>query len=98
MPFVQIIRFQSSKLAEMQALLDDWAAAETDGSVRRVLVCRDRNNPDQHAHLAFFDSYESAMAHSDLPQTQAFAARMSELVDGPPTFYDLDIERDLQFG
>lgn len=97
MPFVQIIRFQSSKLAELEALLEGWAAAEDDGRVRRVLVCRDRNDADQHAHLAFFDSYEEAMAHSELPVTQEFAARMSELVDGPPTFYDLDIVGDIAF-
>lgn len=97
MPFVQIIKFQSSKVAELQALLDEWAVAETDGRVRRVLVCADRNDPDQHFHLAFFRSYEEAMEHSDLPATQEFAARMSQLVDGPPTFFDLDIVGDLQF-
>jgi hypothetical protein len=97
MPFVQIIKFQSSKLAEMETLLQGWAAAETDGRVRRVLVCRDRNTPDQHFHLAFFDSYEEAMEHSDLPATQEFAARMAELVDDPPTFFDLDIVGDLRF-
>ena len=97
MPFVQIIKFQSSKLAELETLLEGWAAAETDGRVRRVRVCRDRNVADQHVHLAFFDSYEEAMVHSDLPETQEFAARMTELVDGPRTFFDVDIVDDITF-
>ena len=96
MPFVQIVKFQSSKVAEMETLIDEWAAAETDGRVVRVLVCHDRDNPDQHYHLAFFRSYEEAMEHSDGSNTQEFAARMTELVDGPPTFVNLDIDRDLQ--
>jgi hypothetical protein len=39
----------------------------------------------------FFDSYESAMENSGLPETKALSARMAELADGPATFRNLDV-------
>jgi hypothetical protein len=51
----------------------------------------DRNNPSRHVILAFFDSYQSAMENSNLPETKSFAERQSALLDAPPVFTDLDI-------
>ena len=31
------------------------------------------------------------MENSNSPETQAFAAKMAELCDGPATFYNLDL-------
>jgi hypothetical protein len=42
----------------------------------------------------FFDSYESAMQNSGLPETQAAAEHFAKMSDGPPVFYDLDIVED----
>jgi hypothetical protein len=42
----------------------------------------------------FFDSYESAMENSKLPETQAAAEKYMALADGPPVFYDLDVLED----
>ena len=41
--------------------------------------------------MVFFDSYESAMENSNLPETTEFAEKQMLLIDGPPTFYDLDV-------
>ena len=41
--------------------------------------------------LAFFDPYESAMENSKLPETTALAGTQAPLLDGPPTFLDVDI-------
>jgi len=98
MPFVQIIKFRSSRYDEMRALEQEWDAAARDrGTVRRVLNCQDRNDPGQYLTLAFFDSYESAMENSNDPTTQELSQRMAALADGPPTFYDLDIVEDRKF-
>jgi len=98
MPFVQIIKFRSSRYDEMRALEQEWDAAARDrGTVRRVLNCQDRNDPGQYLTLAFFDSYESAMENSGDPATQELSQRMAALADGPPTFYDLDIVEDRTF-
>ena len=42
----------------------------------------------------FFDSYESAMENSKLPETQAAAEKYMALADVPPVFYDLDVLED----
>jgi hypothetical protein len=41
-----------------------------------------------------FDSYESAMENSDLPETSASAEQHMKTSEGPPVFYDLDILED----
>jgi hypothetical protein len=47
--------------------------------------------------IVFFDSYESAMENSNLPETNEFSQKMMELLDGPPTFYNLDVVEDKTF-
>jgi hypothetical protein len=44
--------------------------------------------------LAFFDSYDSAMKNSALPQTAAFAEKYATFVDAPMVFHDLDVIDD----
>jgi hypothetical protein len=39
------------------------------------------------------DPYESAMENSNRPETAEFAAGMAKLCDGPPTFYNLDVQQ-----
>lgn len=95
MEFIQIIEVRSSKLDEMRALDDEWEKA-TEGrrTARRSIVTTDRNDPDQVRIIVFFDSYESAMENSKLPETQEFAAKWQELSEGPPAFLDLDVIDD----
>jgi len=96
--FVQIIQFRTSKFDEMRALAEEWAAAEAGGTTQRVMMCQDRDHPGQYVNVAFFESYEAAMEHSNAPTTQAFAARMAALGDGPPTFFNLDVVEDRTLG
>ena len=44
--------------------------------------------------VVFFDSYESAMENSNLPETAEFAEKQMTLLEGPPTFLDLDVIDD----
>ena len=91
MAFVQIIEFRTSKFDEMRKVGDEWeAAAGGDRTVRRRVLCQDRDNPGRYFNIVFFDSYESAMENSNLPVTAEFSKRMMALGDGPPTFYNLD--------
>jgi hypothetical protein len=45
-----------------------------------------------------FDSYEAAMEASNRPETQEFFGRLSQLMDGPPKFYNLDVVDTWEFG
>lgn len=95
MAFVQIIEMHTKNYEELQALGDEFfAATEGKRTMQRSFVTRDRNDPDRYLILAFFDSYESAMENSNLPETAAFAEKQMPLLDGPPTFYDLDVIED----
>jgi quinol monooxygenase YgiN len=92
MSFVQIIDLHTDKADELFALQEQWEKA-TDGkrTAQRAIVTRDRNDPKRHVIIVFFDSYESAMENSKLPETQEFAEKQGALLSSPPTFQDLDV-------
>jgi quinol monooxygenase YgiN len=95
MSFIQIIEVKTSKLDEMRDLDAQWEkASQGKRTARRSIVTTDRNDPDQVRIIVFFDSYESAMENSKLPETQELAAKLAELTEGPPTFLDLDVIED----
>ena len=95
MEFIQIIEVRTSKLDEIRALDAEWEkATEGKRTARRSIVTQDRNDPDQVRVIVFFDSYESAMENSKLPETQEFAEKWVGLADGPPRFLDLDVVED----
>ena len=95
--FVQIIQYKTSKYDEMQKLIDkfrdDTAGKRT---TTRGMACRDRDNAGTFMNIIEFPSYEAAMKNNELPETQAVAAEMQKLADGPPTFYNLDVERVIE--
>ena len=92
--FVQIIQYKTSKYDEMQKLIDKFRE-DTAGkrTTTRGMTCRDRDNAGTFMNIIEFPSYEAAMKNNELPETQAIAAEMQKLADGPPTFYNLDVER-----
>jgi quinol monooxygenase YgiN len=95
MSFIQIIEMRTKNFDELQALGDQFfEATEGKRTVRRSIVTRDRNDPERYLLVVFFDSYESAMENSNLPETAQFAEQQLSLLDGPPTFYDLDVVED----
>jgi quinol monooxygenase YgiN len=92
MSFIQIIEMRSKNYDELKALGDEFfEATEGKRTVKRSYVTRDRNDPDRYVLVVFFDTYESAMENSNLPETAAFAAKQMPLLDGPPNFSDLDL-------
>jgi quinol monooxygenase YgiN len=94
MAFIQIIDITTSRIDDIQALSDARRAEMADAStVRKVTITQDRDRPGHNLVIAEFDSYEDAMKNSDHPSTQAFAAKMAELCDAPPVFYNLDVLR-----
>lgn len=92
MAFIQIIEFRTSSLERTRQVDDDWwRATEGKRTVRREVLARDRSDPGRYFAMVFFDSYESAMENSGLPETQAAAEQHAKLSDSPPVFYDLDV-------
>lgn len=97
MSFLQIIEFTTSRGGELDALLDEWLE-KTQGkrTATRGVQARDRDRADTYVQIIEFPSYEEAMANSELPETAEVAARLAELCDGPPTFRNLEVARDMQ--
>ena len=95
MRFVQTIEFRTSRIDEMNRLMDDWLAS-TEGSriPTRGQLTRDRDQADTYIQIVEFPSYEEAMENSRRADTTAFAESMSKLCDGPPVFHNLDVLRD----
>ncbi|MGZ4676108.1 MAG: hypothetical protein ACXVJ7_17605 [Acidimicrobiia bacterium] len=93
--FVQIVECHTSRFDEIQKLEDEWrAATEGKRTLRRSIIARDRADENRYLILAFFDSYESAMENSNLPETAEFGAKQSAFLDVPASFTDLDIIAD----
>jgi quinol monooxygenase YgiN len=101
MAFIQIIEMRTDRAEELQALNEEWQqATEGKRTIRRAIVTRDRSDPQRHLVLAFFDSYESAMENSQLPETTQMGEKQQALLEAPPVFSDLDVieDRDLTAG
>ena len=96
MTFIQVIDFDSERAAEIEALIDEWRdSTEGRRSTTSAVTCRDRDRLNHYVTIVEFPDYDSAMANSALPETQAFAERMAALCTAPPTFLNLDeIRRD----
>ena len=50
--------------------------------------------PNHSFNVVFFDSHESTMENSNLPETSAFVEKQQALLDGPPVFHNLDVVDD----
>jgi hypothetical protein len=97
MSFIQIIEYKTSRIDELNALLDGWLEA-TKGkrAATRGVQTKDRDASNTYVQIVEFPSYEEAMANSNLPETAEFAAKLQSACDGPPTFRNLDVVREEQ--
>jgi quinol monooxygenase YgiN len=92
MGFVQIMEFTTSRIDDIRALEDEWMqATEGKRTLLRQTFCADRDEPNRYVAIIEFDSYEAAMANSELPETQAAAEQYAALCDGPVRFLNLDV-------
>ena len=95
MAFMQIIEFRTTDIDSARRVNDEWwRATEGKRTVRRELLAHDRSDPSRFFAVVFFDSFESAMENSGLPDTQAAAEQYAKMSDLPPVFFDLDILED----
>ena len=94
MPFIQIVEFTTDDIDSVRKIDDEWVDA-THGkrTARRQILTQDRNNPNRYLAVVFFDSYESAMKNSELPETQAFAERYQQGTKDV-AFHDLEVISD----
>ena len=95
MQFTQHVVFYAPDEVAVRALVEEWTHVDTEGTGflgGRLLRFRDK--PGRYVLQADFDSWESAEANNDRPQTQEYAARLNELMDGEAKYEDLDVLAD----
>ncbi|HEX9530367.1 MAG TPA: hypothetical protein VF954_04455 [Acidimicrobiales bacterium] len=94
MPFIQTIEYQTTRIDELNTLVDGWLE-KTKGkrAATRGTQTRDRDAANTYMQIVEFPSYEDAMLNSKLPETSELAAQMAALCDGPPKFRNLDVTR-----
>ena len=95
MGFIQIIDFRTKRLEEGKAHVEEYLA-KTEGrrTAGRSILCQDRDDADHYLNIVFFDSYESAMENSKLPETGELAAKLGALSEEPETFLNLEVLDD----
>ena len=95
MPFIQIIEYKTSRIDELNGLLDGWLEA-TKGkrASTRGVQTQDRDAKNTYVQIVEFPSYDDAMANSKMPETSEFAEKLASLCDGPPSFRNLDVLRE----
>ncbi|CAM5451223.1 MULTISPECIES: ester cyclase [Streptomyces] len=95
MTFVQLIECRTSRLDEMNRLMDDWVQ-QTKGrrTATHAVMGTDRSDASHVVEVVEFPSYEDAMRNSNLPETDRIFRGLVALCDEMPTFIDLDVVRD----
>ena len=88
--------FYAEDESALEKLLEEWRlAGPTEGTgFLGGRLLRFREKPGRYVLQADFDSWESAEANNDRPETQQWAARLNELIDGDPKYENLDVLRD----
>jgi hypothetical protein len=94
MTFIQTIEFTTTRISEIQDLLDEWMAKS--GGRRtpeRATLVADQDKPNTYLQIVEFPSYAEAMRNSELPETREFADKAAKLVDGGPVYRNLEVQR-----
>ena len=91
--FVQIIEIKTSRIDEVDALIEEMRAGGGPMPMVRATMTADRDQPDRYLSILEFESYEAAMENSNRPETAEVAGKVAALCDEPPKFRNLDVRR-----
>jgi Protein of unknown function (DUF1059) len=90
--FVQLIEFDTDRIAEWDAMVDRWAAAiGAQRTARWSIMGADRDHPGRHVAIVEFPGYTEAMANSGHPATAAFLKELQSISSSEPQFRNLDV-------
>lgn len=90
--FIQIIEFQTANIGEVDALAEQLRKEGGKAFLaRRATTTEDRDNRGHYSIIVEFDSYEEAMKNSESELINNYNEKLGALVDGPPSFRNLDV-------
>lgn len=93
------VRSRPEREADLHAAFEQLQAVEQpDSGLVRTMAMRSREDPDVVYVLVVFESEEKARAREQDPRRQeglnAVRSTMTQALDGPPEYVDLDVLRD----
>lgn len=88
--FIQVIQGKSSRREEIRQLADSWESENSGTAPGWLGGTYGFTDDDDFFAVVRFESRELAMENSQRPETNAFAEKMTELLDGEPSFFDSD--------
>jgi quinol monooxygenase YgiN len=93
MKFTQHVVIEVPDEAALVELMKQWKkddVADSPGFLGgRLLRFRDR--PGRYVIQADFESWDTAEANNDRPETQRWATRLADLIDGDTKYENLDV-------
>ena len=90
--FVQLIEFDTDRIAEWDAIADRWATAiGAQRTVRWTILSADRDRAGHYVAVVEFPGYGEAMANSGHPATAAFLKELQAICTSEPQFRNLDV-------
>ena len=90
--FVQLIEFDTDRVADWDAIVDRWAAAiGPHRTARWSILGTDRDRPGRHLAMVEFPGHAEAMANSGHPATEAFVKELRSISSTEPQFRNLDV-------
>ena len=90
--FVQLIEFDTDRIAEWDAIVDRWAAAiGAQRTVRWSILGTDRDQPGQYVAVVEFPGCTEAMTNSGHPATEAFLKELQAICSREPQYRNLDV-------
>ncbi len=96
--YIFLMEFATSRIGEVIDLSRAMADERSGDAVPFArVIAADRGRPGHYVTLSRFDSIEAARDNGADPVTRRYAEAMQSLIDGEPTFRDLDVllEMDL---
>jgi len=91
--FIQLIEFDTDRIAEWDAIVSRWAdAIGAQRAVRWSVLGADRDRPGRHVAVVEFPGYAEAMANSGHPATAAFLKDLQSISSSEPQFRNLDVQ------
>jgi hypothetical protein len=88
--FIQAIQGKCSRREEVRRLSDSWVSENGGASPGWLGGTYGFTDDDDFFAVVRFESREQAMENSQRPETDEFAKKMGELMDGEPSFFDSD--------
>jgi quinol monooxygenase YgiN len=93
MPYIQLVEFDTRhQVDEVRRAMDDWLdQSRGQRALRMAVVAVDHDRPNHYWELLEFASAEDAARNAERAETKAAFTKWSSLLDGEPTFHNLDV-------